>query len=354
MSQSQHSGFVDLGTLAYLENPGLEDIGRSPDEFLQKLTKPTLIKVKGKDATRTRALATLLHGNEPSGFFALHRWLSQQEKPSVNVLCFIGGVYPAKAGPGFFYRQLPDGKDLNRCFKEPFDSPEGQIAKAFLDVLHEEQPECLIDIHNTSGTGPSFAVTIKNDAAHQALTSLFTERLIVTDLRLGALMEYSEKEVPTVTIECGGAQDEHAHQAAYDGLLRYVNKHNVLSLEQAEWGIEVLTHPVRIEIKEDAAIVYHQQAQATADITLPPDIEHLNFGVLQPDTLLGWLGNRGLNSLTALNYQQTNIIEKILRVEDGRLYPARPIKAFMITTNPTIAKSDCLFYAVTDKGESIT
>lgn len=345
---------IDWGIIDYLENPSLQDLGRSPVEFLSKLEKPTLIKIKGKDATRTRALATLLHGNEPSGFFALHRWLTQQEKPSVNILCFIGGVYPAKAGPGFFYRQLPDGKDLNRCFKEPFDSQEGQIAKAFLDALHEEQPECLIDIHNTSGTGPSFAVTIKNDAAHQALTSLFTERLIVTDLRLGALMEYSEKEVPTVTIECGGAQDEHAHQAAYEGLLRYVNKQNVLALEQAEWGIEVLRNPVRIELNEGTHINYASAPGGDADIILPPDIEHLNFGVVQPETQLGWLGPRGLAGLTAYNHANENIVTKILREEQGKLFPARPIKAFMITTNPSIAKSDCLFYAVTDKGEQIS
>ena len=344
---------IDLGVIDYLENPTPEDIGRSPDEFLQRLRKPTLIKVKGKDATRTRALATLLHGNEPSGFYGVHRWLLQQSKPAVNILCFIGGVYAAKAEPGFFYRQLPDGRDLNRCFREPFDSDEGRIAKAFLDALHEEQPECLLDIHNTSGTGPSFAVTIKNDAAHQALTSLFTERLIVTDLRLGALMEYSEKEVPTVTIECGGAQDEHSHTLAYEGLMRYVTKQNVLSLEQAEWGIEVLSNPVRIELKKDTSIGYELAPSGRTDLMLPPDIEHLNFGVVQPQQRLGWIGPKGLDGLEAINRSGENIVAKILRIENGELYPARPIKAFMITTNPSIAKSDCLFYAVSDRGEPI-
>ncbi|MCG8669405.1 MAG: succinylglutamate desuccinylase/aspartoacylase family protein [Pseudomonadales bacterium] len=344
---------IDLGIIDFMENPTIEDIGRTPNEFLASLKKPTLIKVKGKDTTRTRALATLLHGNEPSGLFAVHRWLRLQEKPSVTILCFIGGVYPAKLEPIYSHRQLPNGKDLNRCFKEPFEGPEAEIAKAFLDILHEEQPECLIDIHNTSGTGPSFGVTVKNDAAHQALTSLFTERLIVTDLRLGALMEYSEKEVPTVTVECGGAQDEHAHQAAYEGLLRYVTKQNVISLEKAEWGIEILTNPVRIELKPEATIAYNEQPQADADITLPPDIEHQNFGVIHPSKSLGWLGPNGLDCFSVLNKNQENIASKILRQEGNQLFPAQSIKAFMITTNPTIAKSDCLFYAVTDKGEQI-
>ncbi len=344
---------IDLGVIQVIENPALSDIGRTPDEFLQKLKKPTLIKITGKDTSRTRALATLLHGNEPSGFIALHQWLSQQEIPSVNILCFVGGIYPAKKSPVFTHRQLPDGKDLNRCFKEPFQGEEAAIAKAFLDILHKEQPECLIDIHNTSGTGPSFGVTVKNDAAHQALTSLFTERLIITDLRLGALMEYSEQEVPTVTIECGGSQDDHSHISAYEGLLRYVNRQDILSLEQGEWGIEILTNPVRIEINKDYSIEYRESPDSDADIILPPDIEHLNFGVITPDKQLGWLGKSGLDCFVVNNQNDENIVNKILRVENGKLYAAQSLKAFMITTNPVIAKSDCLFYAVTDKGEQI-
>jgi len=339
--------------LDYLNNPSPRTLGRSPLEWLDQLHKPTVVRVAGRDPSRTRAMATLLHGNEPSGLFALHRWLLEQHTPEVNMLFLLGGVYPAKISPRFSLRQRPEGRDLNRCFKEPFEGEEGAIAEAMLAELHNANPECLLDVHNTSGTGPAFAVTITNDAAHQALTSLYTERLIMTDLRLGALMEYSEQEVPTVTIECGGAQDEHAHQLAYEGLVRYASRPDVLSLEKADWDVAVLRNPIRVELAPDATIEYRLEPTGRADITLPPDIEHRNFGVVSPGEPLGWIGEKGLSILTAIGHNRSENMEQVLRVKDGQLYPAQAIKTFMITTNPVIAKSDCLFYAVKATGEPI-
>lgn len=337
----------------HLNDPSPQTLGRSPLEWLDRLSKPTVIRVAGRDPSRTRAMATLLHGNEPSGLFALHRWLLEQHTPEVNMLFLLGGVYPAKIPPRFSLRQLPDGRDLNRCFKEPFEGKEGAIAEAILAELRKANPECLLDVHNTSGTGPAFAVTITNDAAHQALTSLFTDRLIMTDLRLGALMEYSEQEVPTVTIECGGAQDDNAHQLAYEGLVRYASRPDVLSLEKADWEVAVLRNPIRVELAPEATIEYCLEPTGQADLTFPPDIEHRNFGIVSPDEPLGWIGKKGLGILTAISHNRTENMAQVLRVKDGQIYPAQSIKTFMITTNPVIAKSDCLFYAVKATGEPI-
>lgn len=339
--------------LDYLNNPSPQTLGRSPLEWLDQLQKPTVVRVAGRDRSRTRAMATLLHGNEPSGLFALHRWLLEQRTPEVNMLFLLGGIYPAKIPPPLSMRQLPEGRDLNRCFKEPFEGDEGAIAEAMLAELRNANPECLLDVHNTSGTGPAFAVSITNDAAHQALTSLFTDRLIMTDLRLGALMEYSEQEVPTVTIECGGFQDDHAHQLAYEGLVRYSSRPDVLSLEKAEWDVTVLRNPIRVELAPEAIIEYRLEPSGQADVTFPPDIEHRNFGIVSPDDPLGWVGEKGLSILTAISHNRTENMEQVLQVRDGQIYPAQAIRAFMITTNPVIAKSDCLFYAVKATGEPI-
>ncbi|WP_323133308.1 succinylglutamate desuccinylase [Marinobacter sp. F3R08] len=339
--------------LDYLNDPSPRTLGRSPLEWLERLQKPTVIRVAGRDRSRTRAMATLLHGNEPSGLFALHRWLLEQHTPEVNMLFLLGGVYPAKIPPTLSVRQLAEGRDLNRCFKAPFVGIEGAIAEALLAELRKARPECLLDVHNTSGTGPAFAVSITNDAAHQALTSLYTDRLIATDLRLGALMEYSEQEVPTVTIECGGSQDDQAHELAYDGLVRYASRPDVLSLENAEWDIDVLRNPIRVEIALEATIEYRLKPSGQADLTFPPDIEHRNFGVVSTEEPLGWIGEKGLEILTAIGHNRAENMEQILQVKGGQIYPAQAIRAFMITTNPVIAKSDCLFYAVKATGEPI-
>jgi len=228
------------------------------------------------------------------------------------------------------------------------------IAEAMLAILHDEKPEALIDIHNTSGSGPSFAVTITNDTKHRALTSLFTQRLIHTDLRLGAIMEFSENDVPTVTIECGGAQDDEAHELAYEGIKRFTSEDNVLTEQETDWGLELLENPIRIELKEDVTIAFAEKAKVDTDITLPPSIENHNFGIILPDQPLGWLGERGLACFVVKNTLGEDKLSKVLREEAGVLYVAQPIRAFMITTNADIAKSDCLFYAVADHGGAIS
>ncbi len=339
--------------LDYLNDPSPQALGRSPLEWLDRLHRPTIVHVPGRDRSRTRAMATLLHGNEPSGLFALHRWLLEQHTPEVNMLFLLGNISAAKIPPTFSHRQLPAGRDLNRCFKAPFGGEEGAIAEALLAELRKAKPECLLDVHNTSGTGPAFAVTITNDDAQQALTSLFTDRLILTDLRLGALMEYSEQAVPTVTIECGGSQDIQAHQLAYEGLVQYTSRPDVLSLEKTAWDIAVLRNPIRVELAPEATIEYRIEPSGQADLTFPPDIERHNFGIVSPDEPLGWVGTKGLSILTAISRNRTENVDQVLRVKDGQIYPAQAIRAFMITTNPVIAKSDCLFYAVKATGEPI-
>ena len=335
--------------IRYWYNPSADALGENVEAFLMAMAGPTLIHIPGQDRKRKRAICTLLHGNEPSGTRALYRWLQQRPEPAVDILCFFGSVTTALKTPTFSYRHLPEHEDLNRCFKEPYQTEQGLLAKAILDVLQEMQPEALIDIHNTSGMGPSFSVAIKQDVKHEALTSLFTERMLITELRLGALFEFSERNVPTVTIECGGSQDPRADDIAYDGIVRYVNEVDILKPAPADWKLEVLFEPVRLELDQDAVITYNESLDSHADITLAPDVERHNFGRISSETLLGWVNPDSWEKLKIHTSKGVDIKNEILKLDDDKLYPAQPLKLFMITSNPVIAKSDCVFYAVKDE-----
>lgn len=330
--------------------PTPDQVGDSVEAFLRALAGPSLLHIPGRDSTRKRAISTLLHGNEPSGTKAVFRWLKEAVTPAVDVLVFIGSVQTSLTHPLFFYRHLPQDKDLNRCFSEPFEGEQGRVAKAFLDFLQDAKPEALIDIHNTSGMGPAFAVAMKQDAPHEALASLFCERMLVTGLRLGALFEYSERNVPTVTIECGGGQDPRADDIAYQGLLRYANQDDVLTPPAADWLLDVLHEPVRVELSADASICYQEHPDPAFDVTLPPDVEHHNFGKVLPDVLLGWVRPESWHKVLVKTASGVDIKDRVLRLNEGCLRPAQALKLFMVTTNAAIAKSDCLFYAVTDDG----
>ncbi|MCB1688532.1 MAG: succinylglutamate desuccinylase/aspartoacylase family protein [Halioglobus sp.] len=342
-----------MSRIQFIRNPAASSIGNNAQEFLRLLGGPACLFLEGEDDTRTRALVTLLHGNEPSGLMALFRWLKSGQRPAVNVVCIVASVVAALEPPVFSHRMLPRARDLNRCFRAPFDDAQGALAEEILEILRVHHPEAVIDIHNTSGSGPSFGVCTHMDREHDALVSLFTQRLIVSNLGLGALMDISEHSYPTVTVEVGGRLDEEAHELAYEGLCRYFKSPAVLSQGKTDWGLELLYDPIRLELCEHVTLTYSDAPSESYDITLRTDIEHHNFGSVSADTLLGWARGSERSLFTALDASGRCAVTRLVRIVDGELYPARPLKLFMITNNAAIAESDCLFYAVADDGSAI-
>lgn len=327
------------------EAPTRHDVGFTVEEFLRKLGGPTFLWLPGLDATHTRAVSTLLHGNEPSGVRALHRWIQEGHQPQVNILCFIGAIGAALTEPLFSHRCTPNGKDLNRCFRPPFEGTEGTITQAMLKELHHTQPETLIDIHNTSGRSPAYGVTTRNGAMQEMLTGIFCNHLVVTDLRLGTLMEATETVWPTVTIETGGANDPQADELAFRGFAQYALAKNFSDLTSS---VTVTHHPIRVELQNGTSVAYASAPIADVDLTLPPDVDRLNFGTLSTQERLGWIGARGLEVLCAKDATGQNLSSALFSIHNGELRLTHPSRLMMVTTNATIAKSDCLFYILPD------
>ncbi len=337
----------------FVRDPQPAELGTHVDDFLRWMDGPTCFLLTGEDSDRTRALVTLLHGNEPSGTIALHRYLVSGRRPAVNMVCIVASVGAALETPLFSHRMLPRARDLNRCFRPPFDDAQGVLAEEILEILKLHSPEAIVDMHNTSGSGPAFGVCTHMDRQHDALVSLFTQRLIVSNLGLGALMEISEASSPTVTVEVGGRLDEEAHELAFEGMCRYFELSQVLCPGDTDWGLELLQDPIRLELNENVTLTYAEEPCDNYDITLKPDIEHHNFGGVKTDTLLGWAGAEGPQLFSAQDAGGRCAVSRLVRIVNGELYPAQPLKLFMITNNAAIAHSDCLFYAVADDGSTI-
>ncbi len=334
----------------FVRNPLATELGDNVEAFLAWMGGPTCFLLEGENSERTRALVTLLHGNEPSGVLALFRWLKSGRRPAVNVVCIVASVAAALEPPLFSHRMLPRARDLNRCFRPPFDDAQGVLAEEILEILRVHRPEAVVDMHNTSGSGPSFGVCTHMDEQHDALVSLFTQRLIVSNLGLGALMERSERACPTVTVEVGGRLDDDAHALAYDGLCRYFLADQVLVPNTTDWGIELLCDPIRLELNDNVTLTYADAPRENYDITLKTDIEHHNFGGVTADTLLGWARADERQLFSAQDAGGRCAVTRLVRIVGGEIYPAQALKLFMITNNAEIAHADCLFYAVADDG----
>ncbi len=332
--------------LKRIHNPDPATIGDTPEAFLRWLGGPAAIFLKGRESNRCRAVCTLLHGNEPSGTTAVFNYMKSGAQPRVDTLFIIASVHTALSEPVFSHRMLPGVRDLNRCFRAPFEDEPGLLAKAILELIHEVRPESLIDIHNTSGSGPAFGVSICDDIHHLAITSLFTNDLIVTDLRLGALMELSELDVTTVTIECGGAQDYSAHMVAQEGLQRYLSTEALVADAEQHYRVNIFRNPIRLETRIPGPVAYSDEKVAGSVITLPAQAEKFNYGTLTKDECIAQLGPAGIAALSARDHEGNERLDEYFVCRDQQLFARHPIKVFMVTTNPFIAETDCLFYFI--------
>lgn len=323
--------------------PEPEQVQESFQAFFASLSGATVIHVNGEDATRTRVIVTLLHGNEPSGLKAIHQLLKQEMTPKTNVKFIIASVVAAKTEPVFTHRMLPGKRDLNRCFIPPYDDLQGQLAKSIQELITEYQPEAVLDIHNTSGSGPAFSVAITECEKTLALASYFTHRIIVTDIRLGSLMEV-DFGCPVVTIECGGVQDREADVTALDGMMKFLHQDSLFEIQQ---DMALLKHPRRLQIRPESSIGYGERLNPELDITICQDVERHNFGVTQPGDVLGYLSLDGLRHFCLDSSETGKSVEDYFAIQNGQLKCKQPLRLFMVTTRADIAKSDCLFYFVT-------
>jgi hypothetical protein len=152
--------------------------------------------------------------------------------------------------------------------------------------------------------------------------------------------------MPTVTIECGGAEDGESDLIAYEGLLKYIDYDDVLTPGHSDLSLEFFHNPLRLELLEGASITYAEQAATEVSVTLIPEIEHFNFGFVTATTKLGYVSGKIEDVLTAKDARGTEHLGSYFQVIDGCLYPRIGLKLFMVTTNPEIASNDCLFYLV--------
>lgn len=328
--------------LRHLINPDRKSLPTSDEAFLQWLGGPTLLSFPGRDRSRSRMVVTLLHGNEPSGTRGILRYLSSEQEPATDLHVLIVSVTTALTQPLFSHRQLPGERDMNRCFSPPYDGELGHLAGEILRLIERLSPEAVVDIHNTSGNGPAFSVCTVLTRAHVALTAFFTHRIVVTDLRMGTLIEHNTEARPFITIECGGADGEEADRLSFAGLGRFLTSPDLYA-QSPDQEIDLYHHPVRLELKPGTSIAYSDDSNL-ADVVMPVDIDRKNFGVVTPDMPLAWINNP--DALTLHTAQGHGPIDDFFVVRNQRLFPSHPLKLFMVTTNPRIAASDCLLYAV--------
>jgi hypothetical protein len=333
-----------MTAVAVREGVAREDVPEDERSVLAWLARPTVLRLRGRDPTRARAVAALLHGNEPSGLRAVHRLLRAEMPPAVDLVCFVGAVQAACAAPGFAHRMLPGRRDMNRCFRPPWDGVDGAIARDALAILRDARPEALVDLHNNSGHNPPYAIATHLAGVHVGLASLFADRLVHSELRLGSLMEAFDPELPVVTVECGRAGTDDADRVAREGLARYAAL-DALPPGGGS-GVTLFGDAIRVTLKPGARVAFGRAPRAGAELTLDDDVDRHNFTRLEPGTRIGWVGGGAAWPLAACAADGADVSHALFERRGAALVTARTIVPVMMTTDPFAAATDCLFYAV--------
>lgn len=322
-----------------------DEVPEDARAFLRMLGGPSLIRLAGRDSSRTRIVSTLLHGNEPSGLRAIVDFLRSGDIPATDALFFIGAVGTALTEPGFTHRSLPGERDANRCWAPPWDTPQGEVARLVLDRFREATPECLIDLHNNTGHNPAYGVAFRVGHAELSLVSLFADRAVHTPIKLHTLVEGTVSLFPSVTIECGRAGDPVADEAARTGLRRYLDWDQI-DFKSPWRTLRVLDSPVRVCVGPGFDLAFSDRADTSKALTISQYIDHHNFESLPAGSPIGWVRSGSDWPLEAVGDDGGECSRDLFEIDAGVLRTRRDFIPIMMTTNRVIAKEDCLFYAV--------
>lgn len=340
-----------LETLHWGTDLGPTDLSADEVDFLRTLDGPTVIVVPGTDPTRTRVATTLLHGNEPSGLRAMHRWLQTGRRPATNAMLLIACVDTALREPVLSNRHLPERRDFNRCFSPPWKDEEGQLAKEILVAIKAAKPECLVDLHNNTGHNPAYGVAVRLGVEDLALVDLFAGRVVHAPLALGTLVEGTIDDCPSVTIECGRSGDPVADVVAQAGLAKFLETVE-LDLRAPVEQMKILDEPIRVCVSSDVDLAFGDSADPKASLTISADIDRHNFELLPAGAAIGWIKPNTEWPLDARRPDGEECSRELFCVRGDVLETRSDFIPIMMTTKPVIAKSDCLFYATRESVSS--
>lgn len=352
---------IDFNEINYLQDPSWQDLHASYEHFLLSMTGPTIIDITGLNPNKCRVITTLLQGNEPSGLIALHRWLTSRdtnELPKTNLRFIICSVEAACVRPLLSKAFIDGSKNINRCFgngvldETQIGQQKGYYDRAQLikDAIAEVKPEVVIDLHNTASPCPTFAVSSVITTDTISLTAFFSQTLILSNLRLGSLIEQNFS-CPSILIECGGRIDEQAHEVAYAGICHIANYEYIDNAQQK--SVEIIYLPFRLKVKESINLSYAERDEGYSGVTLKKNIDCFNFGGANQGEMIGWIDGNGLENLQLLNNHGCNVIDDYFYIRENQLVCKQNLRLFKATSDKEAALNDCLFYVVKQMNNKI-
>jgi hypothetical protein len=310
--------------------------------------KPALIRIPGTDRhPKARLVASLLHGNEDSGFRGALNVLREGPHYPFDLWVFIGNVRAASTDGWFAHRYLDDQEDFNRVWGiEQLTTRMRRCAADVLAVLDEEGDlEAAVDVHNNTGDNPFYAIlpTWSPDGLH--LASLCTDTLLLWNHRAYTLMEALSDQCPAFALECGLPGIAAHASFARSAIDRFLEAD--LEDPDMEYRVPERVYEIRyqVDVRREVAFGFGGVMTEEMDLVLHPALDGYNFGMLLAGTELGRVDPGAAMPLIARDMQGRDVTDQLFAVGDGgSLVVTEDVTPVMMVTTAAQARRDCLFY----------
>jgi succinylglutamate desuccinylase len=315
-------------------------LSAQPCELEVLFPEPLLVHLSGA-IPEPLFVSVLLHGNEPTGFYALQQLLQKYaHKPLPRALSFFLGNTRAAACN---QRRLENQPDFNRIWPGTAlpESPETRMAAKIVSIMQQKRVFASIDIHNNTGLNPHYACINCLDNPFLQLANVFGRLTVFFNRPLGVQSLAFSKICPAVTVECGKPGQQYGIDHAFEYLNSCLNLSQIPTHPVHSSDIDVYHTVAQIKIKPDIRFSFTQD---DADLLLVSDLEKMNFTEVPASTDWGQVKFQNALPLMAENEMGQDVTEQFFELQDQRLMLRKPAMPSMLTLDERIIRQDCLCY----------
>ncbi|MFK8137624.1 MAG: M14 family metallopeptidase [Bdellovibrionales bacterium] len=311
-------------------------------QLVEILPGPSLIDIKGRDSSKTMFVSIILHGNEPTGLYAIQKFLKHFGGiPPVNLCLLVGNVFAAEHG----VRMLHGQPDFNRIWNGD-TSLEEQWASQVKKYVLEKNPFVVVDLHNNTGRNPHYACINQLDDSLYRLSGAFNNQVVYFETPKETLSIAFSEDVPAVTLECGLPHDLDGVDRAFNYLVQLAE---LGDLERLPQNKDFVLYEVqsKITVKNGFDIFVGDKTTDNA-VSFLRDLDEFNFNFLSEGTVIG----RALSEETPLKVVDAaglDVHDLYLRYEFGKIIVNQDVVPSMISLDPRIISQDCLGYLMMEK-----
>jgi len=282
-------------------------------------------------------VSVLLHGNEPTGLYAIQSLLCDyagRELPRALSI-FVGNVSAAAQG----MRRLDGQPDYNRVWGGG-DDPEHKMMAQVTDEMRRRGVMASIDIHNNTGLNPHYACINRLDSCFLQLAAMFGRTVVYFTQPEGVQSLAFADICPSVTLECGQPGQRYGVEHARDYVDACLNLADIPVHPVAARDIDVFHTMAIVTVPERNSFGFGGE-----DVQLQffEDIDHFNFSELPVGTCFGW--RHSVDAYLACQDEYGNdVSDRYFSYDNNKIQLATSVMPAMLTLDEKVIRQDCFCY----------